>query len=305
MLNADRGALEQARQHLILHQVKTGLVSLEQYNGIVTAVEHLREQLRDTEVKLAQTKSGVEELIRLLGTTTDAANLAMLLRSDPFFQADLELLAKNESAISELSGTHAEANQRMLDLRAAQASIGARLKARGEELAGKKLTNILKSSDLSLHDERGRLFERLVGQVADQEALEGMRAELAAQIESEQKRVTALAQDASHLDDLKRDVQVAEAVFSSALARVGTSRSDFFASYPLVQTLEAPSLPEKASSPSKVVALGGAIAASFFLSLSLVMIWLRTHLLAKLLKSDTSSQRSSEAGPGISWVRSI
>jgi uncharacterized protein involved in exopolysaccharide biosynthesis len=305
MLNADRAGLEQARERLIGHQVKTGLVSLEQYNGIVAAVEHLRDQLRDVEVRLAQARSGVEELTRILGTTPQAANLAMQLRADPFFQTDLDLLAKDEAAIAELSGTHGDANARVQDLRAEQASIEGRLRSRGFELTGERRADLLKSSDLSLRDERARLFERMVGQLADQEALDGMRTKLASQIDEQQKRVSALAQDASRLDDLKRDVQVAEAVFSSALARVGTSRSDFFASYPLVQTLEAPALPKKASSPSKIVALGGAMAATFFLVLALVMTWLRTHLLQKLVKNDTSLPPSSEAGLGISWARSI
>ena len=304
-LNADRISLEAARQKLILHQVKTGLVSIEQYSGIVTAVEHLRDQMRDVEVRLAQTRAGVEELTRILGTTPEAATVAMLLRADPFFQTDLDLLAKDEAQIAELSGTRGEGNVKIQDLRAEQASIEARLKTRSMELTGKHRTDLLKGSDLSLRDERARLFERLVGQLADQEALDGMRAKLASQIDDEQKRVTALAQDASKLDDLKRDVQVSEAVFSSALARVGTSRADFFASYPLVQTLEAPALPKKASSPSKIVAIGGALGATFFLTLALVMTWLRTHLLLKLVKSESSTPPSSEAGLGMSWVRSI
>ena len=95
----------------------------------------------------------------------------------------------------------------------------------------------------------------------------------------------ALAKDASHLDDLKRDVQVAEAVFSSALARIGTTKSDIFASYPMVQTLEAPEVPDRPSSPSPLLAVGGGMMASLAFTFSLVLIWLRTALLRRLLKS--------------------
>ncbi len=155
-----------------------------------------------------------------------------------------------------------------------------------------------------MRDERARLFERMVGELADCTALDGMRTKLAAQISEEQQRVVSLALAASRLDDLKRDVQVAEAVFSSALARIGTSKADFFASYPLVQTLEAPDLPTRPSSPMKMLAVAGALAANIFLTLALVMTWLRTDLLQKLLKSGLSTKPSSAVGFGTPLVPS-
>lgn len=304
MLDTYRSNLEAARTRLIAHQVKTGLVSLEQYGALVTSVEHLRDQLRDVEGRLAQTTAGVDKLTQLLGTTPDAANLAMMLRADPFFQNDIDALSKITTEIATISGTRGAANAHLEDLRAEQKTLETHLLARGAELTGRHGVSVLKLPDLSLRDERARLFERMVGELADREALAGMRMQLIAQIDAEQHRVVALAQDAGHLDDLKRDVQVAEAVFSSALGRIGTSKADFFASYPLVQTLEAPSLPDRPSSPQKLLALAGALAATFFLSLALVMTWLRTHLLQKLLKSGSSSQPSPEAGFGMSWAPS-
>ncbi len=88
------------------------------------------------------------------------------------------------------------------------------------------------------------------------------------------------------LDDLKRDVQVAEAVFSSALARTDTSKSDYFASYPMVQTLEAPEVPQKPSAPLPLLAVAGGIAATILIIAALVLTWIRTALLQRILKSD-------------------
>jgi len=301
VIDGYRKSLDQARERLIAHQVKSGLVSLEQYNGIVASVEHLREQLQDIDARLAQATAGVNGLTHILGTDADAANLAMVLRADPMFQTALDQMAKDDAEIAGLTGTRGDENARLKDLRAERASIQARLTARSIELTGQKRADILKSADLSLRDERARLFERLVGQVADREALQGMRDKLQAQIEETHQRVVALAQDASHLDDLKHDVQVADTVFSSGLARMGTSKADFFASYPLVQTLEAPGLPDRPSSPKKLLALAGAVGATFFLILALGMIWLRTHLLAKLLSVEPT-RRTAPAGPWAQFV---
>ncbi len=304
VIDGYRRALDESRQRLIAHQVKTGLVSLDQYNGIVASVEHLHEQMQDVDVRLAQARAGVDELTHILGVTPDAANLAMVLRADPLFQTGLDQMAKDDAEIAGLSGTRGDANAHLRDLRAEKASIEARLMSRSMELTGQRHADFLKSPDLSLRDERARLFERLVGQVADQGALEGMHAKLEAQIAETQQRVVALAQDASKLDDLKHDVQVADTVFASGLARVGTGQADFFASYPLVQTLEAPGLPDRPSSPMKLLALAGAFGATIFLTLALVMTWLRTHLLRKLLKSGSSTPPLSAVGVGMPWAHS-
>ncbi len=304
MMQNYRSTLDKARNGLIKQQVKTGLVSLEQYNSMVAGLDHLRESLRDIEVKVAQAHGGVVALMHTLNTTPDDADLAMMLRSDPIFQTALEQLSKDDSDIAGLYGTRGEANAKLADLLAARNSLAAALLQRSAELTGKRRSNILRMPDLSLHEERAQLFARLINDIADQASYEGMRNRVQSQIDSEGTRVMALAQDASRLDGLKGDVQVAEAVFSSALARVGTSKADFFASYPLVQTLELPILPEHPSSPSKGLALAGAFGATVFLTLALVMTWLRTELLRKLLRSDLSSTPSPSAGFGISWAHS-
>ena len=112
-----------------------------------------------------------------------------------------------------------------------------------------------------------------------------MRSKLAEQIDTEHARVMTLAPQASHLDDLKRDVQVAEAVFSSALARTDTSKSDYFASHPMVQTLEAPEVPHAPSAPLPVLAVAGGLGATILIIAALVLTWIRTALLQRILKS--------------------
>lgn len=278
-------AVEQARQRLTAHEAETGLVSLEQYSVIVASVERSREALRDVDTRLANTRAGVAELTRQLGVTPEQAAAAMALRSDPLFQSLLEQLAKQETEMATLTGTHGPANPRVADLTAERAGVVAKLTARAAEVTGIRRNDILKLRDLSTREERARLFERIVGQTADAESLAATRAKLIEQIEAEQVRVSRLAPAASHLDDLRRDLQVAEAVFSSALARTDTSKSDYFASYPMVQTLEDPEVPSRKSGPLPSFALAGGFAATLLIIASLVLTWIRTALLQRILKS--------------------
>ncbi len=285
MLAGYKTSLDGARQRLINHEATSGLTSLEQYGTIVAAVERLRDQVRDVDAKLAHMRAGVTELSRLLGTTVELANVAMVLRADPSFQALLEQLAKQDTELAMLSGIRGDANPRLVDLKAERAGTLTKLNARAQDLTGVKRQDVTAIRDLSIRDERARLFERLIGQIADTEAMSAMRERMTAQIATEQARVLALAPAASHLDDLKRDVQVAEAVFSSALARIDTSKADFFASYPMIQTLDPPLMPRRPSSPVPVLAVAGGLGASFFIIAALVLTWLRIGLLQRILKS--------------------
>ncbi len=278
-------SLNQARQNLIAHEATSGLTSVDQYGTIVAGVERLRDQARDVEAKVANMRAGVGELMRLLGTTAEMANVAMILRGDPLFQALLEGLAKADAELATLTGTRGQNNPRVVDLQAERGNAATRLATRAAELTGTKRPDVLKQRDLALHDERARLFERLVGQLADTEALAAMHTKLVSQIAIEQTRVKSLAQAAARGDDLKRDVQVADAVFSSALARIDTSKADFFASYPMVQTLEPPNLPSRPSAPLPVLAVAGGLGASLFILLALALTWLRIRLLQKILKN--------------------
>ena len=54
------------------------------------------------------------------------------------------------------------------------------------------------------------------------------------------KDVEHLSTAAARLEELKKDQIVADAVLSSAMARINASRSDIYGSYPIVQVVAAP-----------------------------------------------------------------
>lgn len=289
MVAVDRASLEDARTQLINFQVQSGLVSSSQYDDVVGVVETLRTQLRGLQAQRAQAQAGVDGLTQLLGVTAADASQAMLLEADPIFQAELTEYAKDQVAVTGTGATRGADDPTLQDQMAQRDAAAAKLQARARQLTGHADAVLLSNPNLSLRDDRAQLFQRLVGAVADLDALQGMAAQLQAEIDAQQQRVVSLAPVAAKLDELQTNVQVAEAVFASGLARIGTNKADFFASYPLVQTLQAPTLPDRPSSPRKLLGLAGALAGTIFLTLALVMIWLRTHLFQKILKNELST----------------
>jgi uncharacterized protein involved in exopolysaccharide biosynthesis len=74
-------------------------------------------------------------------------------------------------------------------------------------------------------------------------------------------------------------VQIAEAIFTSTLAKVDLSKSDPYGSFPLLQLVEDPDLPEEPTAPRPQLVLVGAALGSTLITLALTLIWWRALLL--------------------------
>lgn len=171
----------------------------------------------------------------------------------------------------------AQANSEKEELRAA-------LVQRGRQLTGLSETAIMSGVDMQLAAGRSSLMEAMTIHDAQAAGAGAALAEIRADLASARAQSPKLIGQASELADLQRDHRVAEAVFSSALARLDTNKLDPFASYPLVQTLAAPSLPRAPSSPSLIIALASAIAASIFALIAFALLWLRQPILDQIFR---------------------
>ena len=88
-------------------------------------------------------------------------------------------------------------------------------------------------------------------------------------------KVVKLGKAASTLEALQKDHLVAEAVFTSRAARLDISRSDLFSSYPIVQVLTTPDLPESRSQPRARYAVAAGLLGTFLILLAWGATWVR------------------------------
>jgi len=108
--------------------------------------------------------------------------------------------------------------------------------------------------------------------------LQGKRKELAtlnderAHLESD---VTRLSGAAARLEDLKKDQLVADAVLSTAMARLDSSKSDIYGSYPIVQIVAPPDISEAAVQPRPLYAALGGVSGTLFACLAWLLAWLQ------------------------------
>ncbi|MDZ3830815.1 MAG: hypothetical protein U0S50_03225 [Sphingopyxis sp.] len=272
-----------AQRRLIAFQASHGLATLDQFNNRIAAVDTLKDKERELRLQRRQAAGSAGRLAASLHSSPGGADIAMRLRGDPVFQQLAERYAASNAQASELAGTLGPQHATMAQAEAERTELRAALVRRGRELTGLGEKAILSRVDIQLADGRSNLMQAMSVQDAEAAGTDRALAEIRGDLARAQAQSPRLIEEASELADLQRDHRVAEAVFSSALARVDTNKQDPFASYPLVQTLAAPSLPKAPSSPSLTIAILGAIAASILTLLAFGLLWLRQPILDKLL----------------------
>jgi len=273
-LKGYQASLQSAREK-VREQQRNGIFSENQFNDAASTLELIRRKITDVKADLARLSGEQKALSTELGIDAKEAASLLKLSADPSF-------AKTASEATDATVTYqvnaaqmAPENPLMAaklkQLQTAQQGLEQLATAAGVEMpdSAKKLQLV------SSGTHRSELIKNVV---ADQAATEGKTRELAA-LESEFKALTdevqRMSRAAAQLDDLKKGQLVAEAVFSSALARLDTNKVDIFASYPMVQTLAVPDLPERKSSPSLLVGLLGGILASGLAFVAWGLAWLR------------------------------
>lgn len=275
--------VDEAQQALLDFQGRTGLVSLDQFAGRITALDQLKANERDRRVRVAETSAATSRLSATLNITLPQARRAMQLKADPEFQELLGRYARISGEHAERSGTLGDAHATIEELSAELTSLRSSLAERGGDLTGLAGETVIELADLSVSNTRENLFASLSERDSDRTghgaALAELRRQIAAQSADSEEQVA----QAAELAGLLRDLRVAEAVFSSALAQLDTNKSDPFASYPLVQTLEAPSLPRAKSAPSPLLVIAGAIGATVFILIGFMLLWLRQPIIRRLL----------------------
>ena len=278
--------VQATQRKLIAFQARHNLATLHQFNARIASVDTLRDREREIRLQMRQNAGTAGRLAGSLGSSPRQADKAMRLRGDPVFQQLVERYATSSAAASEKAGTLGAQHPQLAQVMSESDELRAALIKRGRQLTGMSETAIMAGVDHQLADGRSNLMQAMTVNDAQAAgagaALSEIRGDLA-RARAQSPKLIALA---SELADLQRDHRVAEAVFSSALARIDTNKQDPFASYPLVQTLAAPSFPKAPSSPSLVIAVAGALAASLLALLAFALLWLRQPILDRISRKD-------------------
>lgn len=295
MLREFQDTLSAVRVRILEHQSRSGVVNVEQFSSAVLAIEDLTREMAVTAADADRAAGEAEALAAQLSMSAGEAARLLGLHSDPVFRAALEGWVTAGSALDEATSKWGPNHPKV---RAAQAAAGAalgRMKTRASGITGQRLTTFARLLASENGSQQADLLKNLVEASAAKDGLARKVVRLGEGIDDLRDRVTAQTKDVAVLDDLFRDLQVAEAVFRSALARIDTGKTDIFSSYPLTQVFDPPTLPDRPSSPKTMLVLAGGIVGTVFLLIGFGLLWIRQPFLHALLVRQTSKNGSSPA----------
>jgi uncharacterized protein involved in exopolysaccharide biosynthesis len=274
----------EAQHRLLDFQAHSGLISIEQFNGRIAALDALRDKYRQALTTQRQQDAQTSRLAHALGANVEQARAAMLLKADPLFQSLLGRYAQIRTGLAEKSATLGDRHALVSQLSAQDRILHDQLAARGAMISGMDQDRLMRFVDQSVSDGRSALFQVLVNDDSQASGAGAAVREIERQIAEQNEATRNMAGEAAMLADLDRDLKVADVVFSSALARLDTNKADPFASYPLVLTLEAPSVPTRRTSPSPLLALAGALGGSLFVLIGFGLAWIRQPIIHLMLR---------------------
>jgi uncharacterized protein involved in exopolysaccharide biosynthesis len=258
---------------------------IDQFQEQVAANDRAKQELRTQESELARQSERVAALQVALDLPSDAAAATLKLYADAQYLSLLEDVSAGAAKLAQADATYG--SRHPIYVNAQNDYEGARSVAlqRASQVTGLTAEQ-LGGLDRAPEGQRAQLLSELVREDALRAGLEKHFATLRTQVRLETLRLSDLAPIAAELEDRQRDFAVAEAVFASAIARSESKKTDVYASYPLIQMLENPSLPTRPTSPNKKISIAAGIAASFMLLMGLVLAWVRNPLISKLLKDQ-------------------
>ena len=275
--------LTEAQKRISEYKTESGLNSSDQIKNLITNLGTLQIQYIQTAAEYSQISNRLKQQITIIGLEPQQAADALVLETDQEFQKILTNYTNANATLIELRGNRGENYPDLVKARHERESSLDALLERGQLLLGKPLEKL--SLELLILDnsngsgvKRADLFVELVDLKTEQEGLSGKITAFKEQISRLNKELTILTQKGAVLDNLDRDVQIAEAVFASSLTKIDLSKGDPFASFPMMQVIEQATLPNDPSAPKPKLVLAGTIVGCLLVSTGLTILWWREPL---------------------------
>jgi uncharacterized protein involved in exopolysaccharide biosynthesis len=284
VLDQYRERMNITRNAIVDFQQRSIVVSTDQMDQLVRTLSGVKEKRLYVKAEAKQLQEYIYQLSEELGVSPKLAGQAFSLQSDVEFRAYITELKESITQLTEYSSrwgvNHPKVKAQQKRLNFTRIAIN----ERSSEMYGVNSSEIFNSLNLDLNPKRSELFADLIDAYAKQKGQDSMFSDLGRSIEHLSDQLKIYSREIVELERLQREFNMAEAIFTSAAARLEASKADIFASYPVLQMLTTPSYPSKQSSPKNIIAFIGAVAGFIFITVGLLILSQRKKLINVLLK---------------------
>lgn len=286
VLDKYRLKVNDARNDIVDFQQRALLVSSSQMEQLIGALAEVKQQTLYARSDLNQVQDYVDQLSLQLQVSPALASKALILQSDPEFNGFLRELDSASATVTEFSASWGKNHPKVIAQSRRVTEAKAALIRRTQEIAGINADDLIGHLNLDDNPQRAQLFADLISNVAKAKGQQAKVDELERTSLHLADQLKMFSREVAELDRLEKEFDLAEAVYTSAAARLEANKADVFASYPVVQMLTSPSLPLEAAGPKAVLVIAGAVVGLFFITVGLIVIWQRDSLINLLLKKN-------------------
>lgn len=269
--------LNQARQAIVEYQNNSSIVSDNQFRTWLNDAEELRTKQSNAEVDFALLDATLNSQLEQLNLTPEQAKAFLLIQASPANQSAMLMLGDKLAQLASMSKIYGTENPLRQEV---ERQISGIRQALADNLKSNPLLSTIKWPQLYglLSKEMGKNLQEINAQTSKLEGVKAQLNALAVQRTLYEKRIKEHTKEAAELSDLKRNHQIAEAIFSSALTKLDTSRLDIYATYPLTQLLTQPGQNIKRDRLQVKLVIVALFMGFGLLSLALILTHLRQRL---------------------------
>lgn len=277
-----RRAVAATRVDIDRLQQETGFLSKDQFSAQVRDNDALQVLTENAQARLLEKVAFVASLETTLGLPAQKAALVLNLYSDNRYLTFAADASEKSTVLAEMKSQYGSRHPRVLEAQAHYDLAQHTLVSIAVARTGLSRAEVV-GLEMSQRGDRTALLADLVRSEAERQGADAEYRTLYERCMKEREKLEVIAPMAARLEDLQRDFRVSEAVFTSAIARGQSTKVDVYASYPLVQVLEAPSLPLNPSSPRRMLTIAAGVAATFCVLIALSLGWARFSMINWLI----------------------
>lgn len=286
VLQQYRERMNLARNNIVDFQQRALLVSKDQVDQLISTLSRVNEKHLNVQSAVSELTDYIHQMSLDLGVSPQLAGKALMLQSDAEFRGYLSELDASTALLTEYRSRWGTNHPKVVAQKLRFDGAKSALKTRAQLVTGKHVHNVFDSLNLEHNPKRAQLFADLIEAYARKEGQLAMKRTLSRSSLHLSDQLKVFSREAAELDRLQREFDLAEAVFTSAAARLEVNKSDVFASYPVVQLLTSPSFPTLQTSPNMTIALVAGGTGVVFITLGLVVLWQRKAIIQLILKKS-------------------
>jgi polysaccharide biosynthesis transport protein len=267
-------SLQQARINLAEFQKVTGLLnSEEQTKSLVATIDALTNSHAQAIAQYQASSAEVNSLIKRTRVTPEQANSTLRLNENKEYQEIRQKLSTADTELAAARGTYTEDAPQIQALVSNRNALSSALRQKLSEVApdAPKLAQNFGGSTSANANSQATLLGQLLEAETKTNGARQQVNQLKKYLDLLKNRLSNFSTLQARLGELQQKQDIADGIYKGIVAQIQQDKISAFNYYPNVQVLDLPTVDSKPISPKLSFIVLGALVASTFLSLALVM----------------------------------